>query len=112
MPVSRAGKRITLVACIGADGSHRKPMIIIARNTVNPDLFLLGRTDAKAVIRHQPKGVIHIKIFHAWMAEVLLLNNRSAHAGETFGVRTSPTHFSRATGACSGSQKTSRFCIN
>jgi hypothetical protein len=32
VPVTRARKRITLMARIAADGSSRKPMIIISRN--------------------------------------------------------------------------------
>jgi hypothetical protein len=42
VPVSCAGKRITLVACIAANGSYLKPMIVIPRKTVDRDLFLLG----------------------------------------------------------------------
>jgi hypothetical protein len=36
--VPRTGKRITLLACIGADGSYLRPLIIIPRKTYVEDL--------------------------------------------------------------------------
>jgi hypothetical protein len=48
MPVSRAGKRITLMACIATDGSAIKPQIIIPRKTINDDLVLTGLTPEKS----------------------------------------------------------------
>jgi hypothetical protein len=32
-PVSRQGKRITLIACVAADGSYLRPAVIIPRKT-------------------------------------------------------------------------------
>jgi hypothetical protein len=63
VPVSRTGRRITLVACIAADGSSIKALVIIPRKTVDPDLFLLGWTDEKVVVRHQGKAFINTEIF-------------------------------------------------
>jgi hypothetical protein len=40
MPVSRAGKRITLMACIVTDVSAIKPQIIVPRKTIDDDLVL------------------------------------------------------------------------
>jgi hypothetical protein len=42
VPVSRAGKRVTLVACICLNASFMKPMVVISRRTVDEDLPLLG----------------------------------------------------------------------
>jgi hypothetical protein len=39
-PVSRAGKRITLLACIAADGSSAIPLVITPRKTIDEDLWL------------------------------------------------------------------------
>jgi hypothetical protein len=41
MPVSRTGKRITLMACIAADSSVLKPQVIVPRKTVDSDPVLL-----------------------------------------------------------------------
>jgi hypothetical protein len=41
-PVSRAGKRIMLMACIAADGSAITSEIIIPRKTIDDDLVLTG----------------------------------------------------------------------
>jgi hypothetical protein len=42
LPVSCAGKRITLMACIAAYGSAITPQIVIPRKIVDDDLFLRG----------------------------------------------------------------------
>jgi uncharacterized protein YjhX (UPF0386 family) len=46
-PVSRTGKRITLIACIAADGSYLKPALIIARKTFDDELVDYGYTPEK-----------------------------------------------------------------
>jgi hypothetical protein len=130
VPVSRAGKRITLVACIAANGSSLKPMIVIPRNTVNRDQFLLGWTDEKVVIRHQLNGFIKNEIFDAWMAEiflpelakrgeryqdqgpaVLLPDNCSEHAGETFETPCEPINHSIPDQPALNSLKSNFFII-
>jgi hypothetical protein len=42
LTVSRAGKRITLMACIAVDGSAITPKIIIPKKTIDDDLVLIG----------------------------------------------------------------------
>jgi hypothetical protein len=71
-PVSRTGKRITLVACIAADGSHMKPVIVIPRKTIDDDLFLTGLTGEKVAIYSQSKGYIDTPIFDAWLEDTFL----------------------------------------
>jgi hypothetical protein len=46
-PVSRTGKRITLLACIAADGSFLKPAVVIPRKIDNGDLLLFRITPEK-----------------------------------------------------------------
>jgi hypothetical protein len=46
-PVSRAGKQITLFACIGSDGSCTKPLVIIPVKTLDTDFRLTGLTSEK-----------------------------------------------------------------
>jgi hypothetical protein len=45
--VPRTGKRITLLACVAADGSYLKLLIVIPRKTYDADLALTGITDEK-----------------------------------------------------------------
>jgi hypothetical protein len=45
-PVSRNGKRITLIGCIAADGSYIRPAIIIPRKTYDDELVNFGRPRA------------------------------------------------------------------
>jgi hypothetical protein len=103
VPVSRSGKRITLIACIAADGSALKPEIIIPRKTVDADLVLTDLTAEKVTIRSQPHGFIDTRIFDSWCETtfipelhkrrmthgyegpaVLFLDNCSAHNGARF----------------------------
>lgn len=71
-PVPRTGKRITLVACIAADGSYLKPLIVIPRKTYDADLGLTGLTDEKVTVYSQAKGYTDRPIFHAWLTEIFL----------------------------------------
>jgi hypothetical protein len=41
-PVSRKGKRITLIGCIAGDGSFLLPALVISRKTFEDELRLLG----------------------------------------------------------------------
>jgi hypothetical protein len=102
-PVSCAGKRITLVACIAADGSSLKPLVIIPRKTIDDDFRLTGLTAEKVMTRSQSKGYVDVKIFETWLVAiffaevrerrdrvgydgraVLILDNCTAHATERF----------------------------
>jgi hypothetical protein len=82
-PISRAGKRITLLACIAADGSDWKPFVIIPRKTIDDDFRLTGLTAEKVMLRSQPKGYVDIQIFEAWMTDIFLpeLLQRRASTG-------------------------------
>jgi hypothetical protein len=71
-PVPRTGRRITLVAAIGLDGSYLWPMIIVPRKTIDDDLLLLGITPDKCLVTSQPKGFIETAIFEKWFEEIFL----------------------------------------
>jgi hypothetical protein len=63
-PVSRKGKRITLIACIAADGTFLKPSVIISRKTYDEDdLGLLGWTQDNCFIDSQRKSFVDMDIF-------------------------------------------------
>jgi hypothetical protein len=52
-PVPRTCKRITLIACISADGSYMRPVLVISRKTFEDELFLHGFPSEKAEIYSQ-----------------------------------------------------------
>jgi hypothetical protein len=102
-PVSRKGKRITLIACIGADGSFMRPALVISRKTFEDELLLFGYTPDKVEIYDQPNAYIDRDIFTDWFRDtfiqelqvrrakdnyqgpaVLLMDNCTAHDGNDF----------------------------
>jgi hypothetical protein len=71
-PVSRAGRRIILLACIAADGSDTKPLVIIPRKTLDTDFRLTGLTSEKVQIESQSNGYFDIRNFKKRPVEILL----------------------------------------
>jgi hypothetical protein len=71
-PVSRTGRRITLIGCIAADGSFLRPSVIIPRKTYDDDLMLYGLTPEKVDVYHQKKGYIDKDIFFTWMTDTFV----------------------------------------
>jgi hypothetical protein len=65
-PVSRRGKRITLIACIAADGSFLRPAVIIARKTWENEFQPRGLTAEKLAIYSQSHSFINGNIFQDW----------------------------------------------
>jgi hypothetical protein len=85
IPISGCSKRITLLACIGADGSHLKPLVVIPRKTVDADLLLTGLTSEKVSVASQPKGFINTALFEKWLTEICIpeiVSRRRAHSYE------------------------------
>jgi hypothetical protein len=104
-PVSRQGKRVTLIACITADGSFLRPCVVIPRKTYDDDLCTYGLTKEKIDVYYQRKGYIDKDIFEEWFQETfvaeivqrrakheyggpayLIMDNCSAHSGERFAA--------------------------
>jgi hypothetical protein len=102
-PVSRRGKRITLLACIAADGSVMRPAVIIARKTWENEFQPRGLTAEKLAIYSQTHSFINGNIFEDWFLNTfcpdlqsrrtryeywgpafLILDNCSAHHGQLF----------------------------
>jgi hypothetical protein len=102
-PVSRTGKRITLVACIAADGSFLRPCLVISRKTFDDEILTQGFTAEKVEIYSQSKAYIDLDIFDDWFKDTfipevnvrrerfgypgpayLILDNCSAHRGSEF----------------------------
>jgi hypothetical protein len=55
-PVSRQGKRVTLIACIAADGSYARLAVVIPRKTYDDDLCMSGLRKEKLDAHYQGKG--------------------------------------------------------
>jgi hypothetical protein len=49
-PVSRIGRRITLITCVRADGSYVRPCLAIPRKTFDDELMTTGLTNEKVEI--------------------------------------------------------------
>jgi hypothetical protein len=71
-PVSRVGKRITLIGAVFADGSYLKPGLIIPRQTHDDCVICRGYTAEKVEVYTQKKGFIDQNIFEDWVADVLI----------------------------------------
>jgi hypothetical protein len=104
-PTSRTGKRITLVACICADGSYVRPTLIINTKNYSDDAFIHGLTHEKIEIYTQDKAYMIRDIFEDWVKctlipelarrriffdywgpAFLIMDNCSSHSGEIFRV--------------------------
>jgi hypothetical protein len=102
-PVPRTGKRITLIACIAADGSFLRPALVIARKTFDDELALQGYTSEKVEVYSQSKAFIDADIFTDWFQDTfvpevnrrrtvhsydgpafLIMDNCTAHSGDLF----------------------------
>jgi hypothetical protein len=101
--VARNGKRITLVACISADGSYLRPALIIARKTWDDELVEWGYTSEKIEVYSQEHSFIEADIFDDWFSDtfvpeiqkrrsnfgyrglaILIMDNCTAHKGPNF----------------------------
>jgi hypothetical protein len=72
-PVSRTGKRITLIAWSCADGTYLKPSVIIARKTYDEDgLGMLGWTQDNCFIYSQRNSFIDIEPFNDWVKDTFV----------------------------------------
>jgi hypothetical protein len=65
VPVSRTGKRITLIGCMCTDGSFISLLLIIQRRAVDADLRLFGIFNASCRIGPQTNGFVDCTIFEA-----------------------------------------------
>jgi hypothetical protein len=100
-PVSRTGKRITLIACVAADGSFVRPCIVISRKTFDDELLLYGFTPEKVEIYNQRNGYIDIEIFNDWVRdtfvpEIVARRERYQYQGPAFLLLDNcPSHHGR-----------------
>jgi hypothetical protein len=102
-PLSRTGKRITLIGCIAADGSFLRPCLVISRKTFDDEILIHGFTPEKVEIYSQANAYIDLGIFDDWFRDTfvpdliarrerfsyhgpafLIMDNCPAHRGEKF----------------------------
>jgi hypothetical protein len=79
----RTEKRITLLACVAADGSYLKPAAIISWKTYDEDLALFGLTSEKVEFYSQENGYVATLIFADWMQRIFipeLMKRRGAYS--------------------------------
>ena len=62
----------TLVACIAADGTATKPLVIITQATIRERLIQEGWTRRKAMFAHTESGYINQALFRRWIDTVLV----------------------------------------
>ena len=70
-PVKRSNTRTTFLACITADGSYLKPLIVIKRKTIEARAFRVPIFD-KLYIASNESGFITTEIFDEWVDKILI----------------------------------------
>ena len=71
-PVPRGTRHATLVACIEADGTSTKPLVIIQQATIRERLITEGWTPRKVMIQHSESGYINKPIFLRWINDIFI----------------------------------------
>lgn len=70
-PVKRSNTHTTFIACITADGSYLKPLIVIKRKTIEARVFRVPIFD-KLYIAANESGFITTEIFDDWINKILI----------------------------------------
>ena len=71
-PVPRDTSHATLVACIAADGTAIRPLVIVKHRTVRLTLMLMCWTDDKVRFRHSVSGYITHDLFIEWLTDTFI----------------------------------------
>ena len=87
IPVPRAGKRASMIACISADGGTINPGIVVPRSTIELELLEAGYTPDKVCLTHQENGFYDTNAFCAWadsmfFPELARLREKHGYGGE------------------------------
>jgi hypothetical protein len=70
IPIKRSCKRATLTACVAADGTSLKPLVIISSGSIAEDIEEAGFTKDKVVFIHQNHRFMTKLIFQFWCQEI------------------------------------------
>ena len=71
-PIERNTSHATLVACIAADGTAIKPLVIIKEVSIRQRLVQEGWTRHKVMFGHSQTGYINKELFMRWLREVFI----------------------------------------
>ena len=71
-PVPRDTSHATLVACIAADGTAIRPLVIVKHRTVRLTLMLMCWTDDKVCFKHNRSGYITHDLFIEWLNDTFI----------------------------------------
>ena len=75
LPVSRCGKRLTVMHCISTDGTYMTPLFIHSRSTVDSEVYdVLHQNQFK--IATQKNGFMDTEIFAHWFDEIFICELR------------------------------------
>jgi hypothetical protein len=70
IPVERRSKRATLTACITADGSALKPLVILSTGSIFGEILEAGYTEDKVVFLYQNHGFMTKRLFKYWAQNI------------------------------------------
>lgn len=70
-PVKRTNDHTTFLACITADGSYLKPLVVVKRKTIEARVFRAPIFD-KIYICENESGFITSSIFDDWLSQILI----------------------------------------
>lgn len=70
-PVERKDDHTTFLACIAADGSYLKPLIVVKRTTIEARVLRLSLFD-KVMIEPDETGYINSEIFNEWIDNIFI----------------------------------------
>ena len=70
--MKRGTSHTTLVACIAADGSATKPLVIIREVTIRERLAGEGWTPRKVILAHTASGYINQEVFLSWINAIFV----------------------------------------
>ena len=70
-PVERKDDHTTFVACIAADGSYLKPLIVVKRKTIEARALRKSLSD-KVMILCEDTGYINSEIFNKWLSDLFI----------------------------------------
>lgn len=70
-PIERKDDHTTFLACIAADGSYFKPLIVVKRTTIEARVLRLSLFD-KVMIEPEETGYINSEIFNEWVDKIFI----------------------------------------
>ena len=82
-PITRNREHATVVACIAADGTAVKPLVVVTHRTTRDTLRLKCWGDDKVCFRNSERGYVNHELFMGWLRSAFIpsVDERRAKAG-------------------------------